>query len=165
MVFLMVPVKAAIDKNTADWLNKLLDVPLRLDNPLLLNGFVNDRQQSVSIMGNCPSFTYNDGLYTDAALHVGNHADTLRCAVDIVKHMDDGIPYSLSLRAGAADNKLNASFKWENHSDNRMSGTLNTASQFFLAPNGQHTGVINVLPSQITIQNSSGATIYEDTTN
>ncbi len=138
----------------SDWLNQLTDISLKLEEPLMLSGFINDRQQSVSIMGSCPAFTYDGGQYTNAALHVGNVTDTLRCAIDIVKHMDDGIPLSLSLRAGAADNRLNASFNWDNHAENRMSGTLNTASHFFLAPDGQHTGIINVLPSQLTVQNS-----------
>ena len=137
----------------SDWLN-LLGVPLTLDDPLLVSGFINDRQQTVSMMGGCTGFTYKDGRYSDAALHVGTVNDTLRCAVDVVKHMDNGQDYSLSLRSGAADNKINASLSWDNHDEQRMSGTLNTASRFFLSPDGHQTSVISVLPSQIVLRNT-----------
>ena len=137
----------------SDWLN-LLGVPLTLQDPFMVSGFVNDSQQTVSMMGGCAGFTYNEGRYSDAALHIGTVNDTLRCAVDVVKHMNNGQDYALSLRSGAADNKLNASLSWDNHDEQRMSGTLNTASRFFLSPDGRQTGVISVLPSQIVLRNT-----------
>ncbi|MCR5242595.1 MAG: translocation/assembly module TamB domain-containing protein [Prevotella sp.] len=143
-----------LELKRTDWLQLLFGVPLQIDNPLLLSGFINDKQKNVSIMGSCPDFTYNEGRYTQAALHIGTTSDTLRCAVDVIKHMDNDVPFALSLRAGAADNKINASLSWDNHDEQRMSGTLNTASHFFLSPDGKQTGVISVLPSQIVLRNA-----------
>lgn len=138
----------------SDWLNSLFNVPVRLDKPLLLSGFINDRQKDVSIMGSCPDFTYNEGRYTQAALHIGTSADTLRCAIDMVKHMDNEIPFSLSLRAGASNNQLNTVLSWNNHEEQRMSGTLNSSSRFFLDTNGKPAGIISILPSQIVMRNA-----------
>ena len=137
----------------SDWLNQL-GVPLTLNDPLMVSGFVNDRQQTVSIMGGCAGFSYNDGRYADAALHIGTASDTLRCAIDVVKHMDNGQDYTLSLRSGAADDRINTSLSWDNHAEQRMSGTLNAASRFFLAPDGRQTGIISVQPSQLVLRNT-----------
>lgn len=138
----------------SDWLSALFNVPLNLREPLLLNGFINDSQQTVTIMGSCPDFYYQDGRYTRAALYIGTVNDTLRCSVDAVKHMDDGIPLTLSVRGGAADNQLKTTLHWDNKSINRMSGTLNTSSHFFPTADGQNSAVISVQPSSIVVHNS-----------
>ena len=143
-----------LDLYDTQWLQTLLNIPLNTRQPLLLNGFINDRQQSINVMGHCASLTYNGNDYADAALHVGTQSDTLRCAASVIKYLENNQPLSLNLQAGAANNQLTAMLNWDNHAEQRMSGTLNTVSHFFISPDGQQTSAISVLPSQLTIRNS-----------
>lgn len=140
--------------NSTKWLNTLFGVPIDTYQPLLLGGFVNDSQQIISIMGNCPAFAYDGNEYSDAALHADTKADTLQCVASVTKHNDEGEPLQLNIRAGAANNQLAASVSWDNHAEQRMSGVLNTKSRFSLGPDGRQTSAISVLPSQLIIRNS-----------
>ncbi len=140
----------------SDWLQQLFGIPLSLDEPLLLSGYINDGQQTLSMMSSCPAFTYNEGKYSNLALHLGTQGDTLRCAADLVKHMDNGIPLTLALRSGAADNRLKASLAWDNHNNQQhMSGTLFTQSQFVEAADGTRRSIINILPSEIVMRDAA----------
>ena len=144
-----------LDMFRSDWLQHLFGVPVTLTEPLLLSGFVNDQQETISVMGSCPDFTYDEGRYTNAALHIGTSADTLRCALDVAKHMANGIPMDVSIRSGAADNQLNAALSWDNHNDAlHISGTLNTSSRFVVAADGRQQSIISILPSRIVMQDA-----------
>lgn len=137
-----------------DFLTALFDVPVQLVSPLNMTGYVNDRQDGVQIQGACQNFIYSNGRYSDLHLLTSTRSDSLLCDVDLIKHMDNGTRMSLALNASAADNNLAASFRWDNHEPLRMSGILNTSGRFFLNEMGEQTGVINVLPSRITLHNA-----------
>ena len=140
--------------DNTELLNILFDVPFATRQPLLLGGFVNDSQQTISIMGNCPAFTYDGNEYSDAALHADTKADTLYCTASVTRNNENGNSLLLNVRTKAADNQLSASINWDNHAEQRMSGVLNTNCRFFLSPDGRQTSAISVLPSQLVIRNS-----------
>ena len=152
----------------SDFLTALFDVPLQLVSPLTMTGYVNDRQDGVQLQGACQNFIYSNGRYSDCHLSTSTRGDSLLCDVDLIKHMDNGTRMSLALNACAADNNLAASFRWDDHEPMRMSGVLNTSGRFFLNEAGEQTGVINVLPSRITVRNAdwqvnpSQLTYYKD---
>ena len=143
-----------LNLNRTDWLQTLFNVPLDTRQPLLLSGFVNDGQQHLRITGSCPHLSYDGTNYHDAALHVSTLSDTLHCAAAVTRHSAGSVPLALNLHAKAADNQLMASLQWDNHAEQRMSGTLNTVSRFTLTPGGTPAGTITLLPSQLVVRNS-----------
>ncbi|MBQ8655452.1 MAG: translocation/assembly module TamB [Prevotella sp.] len=138
----------------SDFLTALFGVPLQLVSPLTMTGYVNDKQDGISLNGACPNFIYSGGRYSGGRLQVSTSQDSLLCNVSVVKHMDDNTDMTLGLNANAVDNNLTASFRWDNHEPMRMSGILNAKGRFFLNEAGQQEGAISVLPSQLTVNNA-----------
>lgn len=121
-------IKARI--TNSDWLEKLLGVPLRLNEPMDLTGKVDDAGHRFFVNCLMPDFSYNGKPYTNGSAAVTLPDSSLCGDVHVTKVMDNGKLLNLSVSATARDNNLAATVNWGNNSVKRQSGTLNAVARF-----------------------------------
>ncbi len=138
----------------SDWLQYLLQVPVRLEKPMTIYGNINDRNQQVAIECNAPQFYYKDDRYDRCHISVISPINTLAYEVSVTKLMDEGKLMDVSATGTAYNNHLSASLSWDDHSKEQMSGRVTAQVSFETELDGQPTAHIHVAPSQVTIMNT-----------
>lgn len=137
--------------HNTEWLQRLLGVPLEIHRPLSLSGELDDRNNSIDLWCDVPSFTYAGTNYRDAYINIESPGDTLKADVRIKKIAQNGKALALKLRAGAFDNHLNTSMEFHNDARRSLSGVLNTSAIFAKNEEGESTAYIDILESRTTI--------------
>lgn len=137
--------------HNTEWLQRLLGVPLEIHRPLSLSGELDDRNNSIDLWCDVPSFTYAGTNYRDAYINIESPGDTLKADVRIKKIAQNGKALALKLRAGAFDNHLNTSMEFHNDARRSLSGVLNTSTVFAKNEEGESTAYIDILESRTTI--------------
>lgn len=137
--------------HNTEWLQRLLGVPLEIHRPLSLSGELDDRNNSIDLWCDVPSFTYAGTNYRDAYINIESPGDTLKADVRIKKIAQNGKALALKLRAGAFDNHLNTSMEFHNDARRSLSGVLNTSAVFAKNEEGESTAYIDILESRTTI--------------
>lgn len=138
----------------SDWLRKLTDINIDLQQPMILQGTVNDITGGLSMhLGNA-SLYYNDKAYKNIMLNITSEDSILSATANITKIMDNGHNIDCHLDASAADNKLATSLSWNNNrgKSQEISGNINSVSQFKTNGNGQQTADITVEQSHINMK-------------
>lgn len=137
--------------NNTEWLQKLLGVPLEIHRPLNLSGELDDKQNSIDLWCDVPSFTYNGTNYRDAYVNIESPGDTLKADIRIKKMTQKGKALALKLRAGAFDNHLNTTMEFKNDARRSMRGVLNASTVFAKNEEGESTAYVDILESRTTI--------------
>ena len=137
--------------NNTEWLQKLLGVPLEIHRPLNLSGELDDKQNSIDLWCDVPSFTYNGTNYRDAYVNVESPCDTLKADIRIKKISQKGKALALKLRAGAFDNHLNTTMEFKNDARRSMRGVLNASTVFAKNEKGESTAYVDILESRTTV--------------
>ena len=145
-------ISATITKS--DWLQQFVQVPLHLSKPLTLHGMVNDHLSQVSIECQIPKFYYNDSGYENGVITLSSPNDSLRYNVSITKLEENANNMEMRIQGTAHANQLINTFNWDNNAQQRMSGQLNTITNFETSANNKATANVNILPSQITVNNA-----------
>ena len=151
-------IKARVTKS--DWLQSLLQVPVLLQQPLTLQGVVNDHTHSITLDCDMPHFNYKDSEYHNGHVSISSPNDSLsydlQVAVGSPVHGNrQELPLLLHLFGKASNNNLHSSLTWDNQAPKeRMSGQLNAVASFDTGFNQQSTANIIVMPSVINVHNS-----------
>ena len=140
-----------------DWMQRLLGIPISLNQDLYLNASVNDINNEIEIHGQMPSFTYNDEEYVGGLLEMTTVNDTAHINLELTKLLQKNRFLDLRLKALAGDNTIRSSINIANHdatgySDDDMRGTLNMVTQLYTNEAGQPEGQVRILPSQMSIR-------------
>ena len=138
----------------SDWLQQIFEVPLVIKEPIRLEGLINDNIKDINLECHMPAFYYDESGYKSGHMLITTPGDSLACDIEITKIMDNGNYFDLSLRSKAHNNHLVSSFAWDNHTKERMSGVLNSTTNFFMTPSGQPVAFIGIAPSHINIHNT-----------
>ena len=140
-------IDAEIDKS--DWLQEVFDIPLDLNEPLTISGRINDKSKQIYMDLNVPKFAYNNKMFENAYVHITTPNDTLKSTAHIKKISDNGQNLYINLNAEALKNTLSTSISFKN--DNKLSGTINSSTQFFKTENGASAAHVNIHPSEILV--------------
>ena len=142
-------VRARIDRS--DWMEHLLQVPLTLQEPLTLQGMVNDATRQITLECDVPAFSYSQAGYRHGHVSITSPGDSLHYDLRITK-VDDDSPLHLHVLGHAIDNHLTTSLLWDNgDAANPMNGRINATSNFFTAADGQQTAHVNIQPSHLNV--------------
>ena len=144
--------KATIRKS--DWLQQLLQVPVRLTQPLTLDGMVNDQSQQLNIECNIPQFYYKDSRYDRGRLSIVSPLGTLAYDLSVTKRMGDGKNLDLQVTGSAYNNQLTTSLQWDDHAEERMSGKIIAQGVFSTTFDGQQQTQISIAPSSMTVKSA-----------
>ena len=142
-------VSAHITKS--DWLNHFFNVPLTLSQPLTLTGSIDEKRQMVNASCDLPQFTYSNNDFEQGVVRLSTPNDTLMADVSVRKVNPSGRKTNLSLRAKAADNRLNTLLAFDNNAATRLQGAVETETQFFKNNEGQNASHISIHPSMILV--------------
>lgn len=134
-----------------EWLSNILDIPMSIQQPFRINGYMDSRHDKIDIICSLPKFTYKDASYKDAYLQILTPDDSLHADMRIKKIMDNGKVLALKANAGACDNRLKTSFLFMNNEQHPLKGVINASSQFAKDEDGISTAYIDILESKATI--------------
>ena len=138
----------------SDWIQHLLQMPVRLTHPLTLHGTVNDKMQQIVLTCNIPQFFYKDSQYDDCNLSIVSPMNTLLCDLSATKLMDDGDKWDLQVTTSAYNNQLTASVLWDNHAPKRMNGMITAMAEFNTTLEGNPFTNVDIASSKININDA-----------
>lgn len=141
----------------ADWLKHLFGIDLQLTQPMSIQTKVNARTREINMDGYFPAFIYDGTPYSDGSIRITSPLDTMKCDLSFTKLVDNGHHLKVDLHAGACDNHLTTSLRWNNNQtrEEHMSGELNTVMQFRRNLENKPEAEIHVVPSHIILNNST----------
>ena len=137
----------------SDWLEKLLQVPVKLPQPLRLQGMVNDPLQSIELECQIPQIYYKENQYTNVLIDLSSPGDSLKYDISVTKLMDDGEYFDLKAVGNAINNNLFTAFTWDNHEPSPMKGQLNATISFDTSLDNKQMVYVSVEPSEMNIHN------------
>ena len=122
--------KFDVQLSDAEFFNKMLFVPLQVDMPLSLKGYVNDKDGLLRMEGYFPSLTYNGTRYESTSLLCENPSDRLNCHVRGSMLMNSGAMLTLSVEAEAEQDRLKTTVNWGNNTDVTYGGRFAAVTRF-----------------------------------
>ena len=137
----------------SDWLEHLLQIPVRLKEPLVLQGMVNDPMHNIELECELPEFYYKESGYANGLFNLTSPSDTLQYQLSLTKLMNDGEFLDLKAVGNVQNNSLFTSFTWDNRSENAMNGQLNATVSFNTTLDNKQTVDISIEPSLMRINN------------
>ena len=140
-----------------DWLQQIFNFPLQIEEPLHIDGMINDKAKQIDITINMPNFIYNDKIYRNGYIHISSPNDTLKANAYVKKKSDNGHNLELNIDASAINNKLNTIISFKKNNFYNIHGIINTETQFFKSSVGTSSARIKVNPSNIFV----GDTIWK----
>ncbi len=141
--------------NRSDWLDAIFQIPLRFDQPVTVHGTLNDRQNTIALNMEMPSFHYDDSSYGNARLSLSTTDNgNIEAASTLRKHMDNGIPLDIKLNATAGENLIESSVAWTHQGKQPVSGSLNTTTKLMRNEFGVDVAQMSVHPSEIKVNDT-----------
>ena len=140
--------------HNADFMQQLLDIPLRLTKPMTLQGTVNDDSRQIDILCDMPQFYYDDSRYDYAQLHIMSPMNTLLYKLSVSKAMDNGAALELQMDGGAHNNQLTASLMFSSNDEDHLSGKLTAMADFQQLVDGQKRTHVTVASSKLNIKDT-----------
>ena len=141
---------SAVIKKT-DWLQSLLNVPMRIDEPVRISATVNDPTKHINLYCSLPYFYYKDSPYINGEISITSPNDSLRYDIGVTKVMDDGTKMDLQALGNVINNTLFTSLIWNDNEYDPMSGRLNATVSFDTTADNKQKAYISIEPSQINI--------------
>ena len=143
------------DITRSDWLNTFLHIPVVLNQPMHVEGTMNDHAQKMDMTLRLPAFTYDGGSYEDGivSLHTSD-VDELLMSSHLRKLMDNGQRLDINLNANAANNELITSLNWNNNQPHPIKGTFNSTTEFFKTDQGKAAAHMRIHPSEVLVNDS-----------
>lgn len=138
----------------SDWLNKLLGIPLKLDLPAHIEGYLDDPKGKINLTLQAPRFAYNGKQYEGGYMNIDTPNDTLTVYVKLRQAGQVGDFSDWSIKASAADNKLATLVSFRNKGGIDYDGILDAETQFFKNEKNESTAHIMVHTSNINIGDS-----------
>ena len=138
----------------SDWLQRLLDMDLGIQQPAILNMRVNDNNRTLNLDGYLPAFTHDGSAYSNGEIHLSSPADTLLCNVNVTQGTGSDRLF-LALQAKAIDNNLDTRLSWhDGKKTNSMSGELNSITTLYRNLAQKPEAHVRVQPSHIVLNDT-----------
>ena len=140
-----------------EWLKKLLDVNLDIQQPTSLSMTVNDKSRQLIVDLQAPSFSYNDSRYKDVSIHITSPNDTLfvKAAVNTIDNDDVNQTVAFNIEGSAANDNFALTLDWHNNGAQKaVKGRINAETQVYKNFNNQAEAHVRVMPSVVHIENS-----------
>ena len=109
---------------------KVFHLPVHMDMPSTLKGYVNDKEGRLRIEGSFPRFMYNGTLYESASFFCENPSNQFTCLLRGSMLMNSGAMLNLSLDAKAQDDRLNTLLNWGNNTNVTYGGKVEAITRF-----------------------------------
>ena len=114
----------------AEFFEKVLLLPIRMDMPSTLKGFINEKDALFRVEGSFPRLMYNGTLYESASLLCENPSDQINCLLRGSMLMNSGAMLNFSLKADAKEDKLSTLLNWGNNTNVTYGGKVQAITRF-----------------------------------
>lgn len=133
-------------------LQRMLGIPLQIDQPIYADGFLNDRENTVNIFASIPEFNYSGNSYNGGKVRLYTLNDSLKVDARIRKGLLGENGPAFHVMANAAENTLRAMLDYDNHSEKLpIKGIINADAQFYKSDKNVSTAHVGIRPSRINI--------------
>ena len=122
--------KFDIQLRDAELFRKMLYIPLEVQIPASLRGYVNDRDGLLRLEGSFPHLVYNGTHYESASLLCENPSDDFNCSLRGSMLMGSGAMLNFSMDAQAAQDRLKTTINWGNNTDVTYGGQVAAITRF-----------------------------------
>ena len=139
-------------KNTGIF-NSFLDLPLEIEKPADIKGYIDHKKNSIQLMSWLPKFKINDEQYSDGTFFLKGNTDSLHILTQFSKWFDDS-NVKMVLNVAAADNIILPTLEWKTINSNGTSGNLNLKCKLYGQENLNKIADILVHPSTFTIHDT-----------
>ena len=119
-----------LNLSNSEFLQKVLDIPLQLEMPVTLNGYFDDKDQTLDIKGAFPQFFYKGGYYESGNLLFKNSGDKLEGMIRTTLQTNKGAMINLSLNALVKGDRLYTNLYWGNNAQVTYSGRVGAITRF-----------------------------------
>ena len=141
--------------DNSNFFNKVLKLPVELNMPATLNGYIDDSKTKVYINANIPEIIYNNKKYESTTLLFENPEEDLHCHVRSNLLMKKGAMVNVSLNAKAYNDTLATNVFWGNNTSVTYSGKVSANTIFSKnADNGRLHTEIELNPSQVVLSDT-----------
>lgn len=141
--------------NNADFLSKVLKMPIEMDMPGELNGYIHDTTSEVFINANIPDLKINNSKYESTTLLLENPDKDLHCHLRTNMLMKKGAMLNLSVNALAHNDTISAKTIWGNNTNVTYSGEVSASTAFSKdSLSGKIHTEIALLPSKVILNDS-----------
>lgn len=138
-----------------DWLQELLNIPLDAQQPLTIDGIIDDRSNYVDLKASFPHIIYDGQTFQSGKLNLLTTNDTLKADLYVDRLDDTNKLQNLHIQANAASNNIGSVISYaDNNATNPLKGDLKTDMRFFLTEEGKTAVHVNVHPSEIHLGDS-----------
>lgn len=114
----------------SEFLQKVLDIPLQLDMPVTLNGYFDDKDQTLDVKGAFPQFYYKGSYYESGNLLLKNSGDRLEGLIRTTFQTNKGAMINLALNTLVKNDRLYTNLYWGNDAQVTYSGRIGAITQF-----------------------------------
>ena len=137
----------------SEWIKRVGCIPFELQEPIVFQADLNDRQHLMTMRSSIPSFIYDGDHYKGCNILITSPTDSIKCDVSLTKLMENGRDLEMNLSATAADNNLTTTFWWDNNESDAlaMSGMLNAVTRLYYANNGKPEAQVSLRPSSLQL--------------
>lgn len=133
---------------------RFLGVDITTEEPLTLNGYVNDFAQQANIYCSAPSLLLYGKQIDNLKLLIWTPEQSLRSNVNFTLRNAGKSPLAVLLESDAKNDILTTSLSWDNHQKEEFSGQLNTVARFSSPYNGSAFAKVSISPSNIHVGDS-----------
>ena len=140
-----------IDLYNVEFLEKLLQIPLHIDQQARIEGYFNSQKNDLRFFTSIPSLTYNNQQIKDISLYSGLQDDSLFCGASLKKKIGS-TPVEFNLRTRAAHDHIITRLYWDNHS--AYKGIIDADTHFTLNDEGKLNTSIHFNPTQVILNDS-----------
>lgn len=141
--------------DNADFLSKVLRLPVEMRSAGVLNGYIDDNTSSVYINANLPDLSINGKKYESTTMLIENPDKELHCHLRTNTMMKKGAMINFSINGVAYNDTISTSTFWGNNTDVTYSGEL-SANAFFSRDSisGKFHAGVELLPSEVVLNDS-----------
>lgn len=138
----------------SEWINRLFNIPLSIDNPVNLSVSIDDENKLFSMYCKADKFSYKESLYENILVNAKTQNDTLFLDGRVDKIMNNGHKLSLDLTLSTINDKLSTNIAWNNHQAKPFLGSLKTETKFIKNSSGIPDFNIDIKKSDILINDT-----------
>lgn len=135
-------------------LKKLLNIPIQVQGPAHLSGYLTMKDNDFIIKADVPELDYNGQMFHHIYGTMEGENDSLHTHVAVERKVK-GQALRLDLDASVAQNKLLAALHWNNTGAGEYSGTFKALTTFTQRDNGTWCTHIGIQPSHMIINDST----------
>ena len=141
--------------DNSEFFSKMLFIPIELNKPAQIKGFVNDDENRLKIEASLPEFKYKNSQYDSGILNIENNGKELLCNLYGSSLLNSGVMVNLSVKSSLKNNELTTTLNWGNNAVNTYGGKFSTVTSFYKSEESDKIGAdIRIEPTKVILNDS-----------